>query len=58
MNSADAIAKHFGYTDDWLRLGVVTHADLQQQLAEFDTSDDKNTEHYRCRAFEVVFWKS
>ncbi len=51
MATPESIAAHFGYTDDWLRLGVVTQSELQQQFAEFQTSEDKNTEHYRCAVF-------
>ncbi|OYP32198.1 hypothetical protein CGZ80_20305 [Rhodopirellula sp. MGV] len=29
----------------------MTQADLRQQIAAFETSEDKNTEHYRCAAF-------
>lgn len=53
MNSPERILEHFGYTDDWLRLGVVTPSELQQQFAEFEASDDKNKEHYRCGAFRA-----
>lgn len=51
MTSPESIAEHFGYTDDWLRLGVVTQADLRRQFAALEKSEDKNTEHYRCAAF-------
>jgi hypothetical protein len=51
MTSPESIAAHFGYTGDWLRLGIVTQAELQRQFAEFETCEDKNTEHYRCAAF-------
>lgn len=53
MNSPDQILKHFGYTENWVRLGIVTPSELQKQITEFDASDDKNKEHYRCRAFLV-----
>ena len=51
MKSTDQLLQHFGYTDDWLHLGVVMPSDLQEQFAEFERSEDKNKEHYRCRAF-------
>ena len=51
MKSPESIAEHFGYTADWLRLGIVTEANLRKQFTEFERSEDKNTEHYRCGAF-------
>jgi hypothetical protein len=48
----EAIIKILGYTDDWLRLGVVDSSYLASQYLEYQNSDDQNPEHYRARAFE------
>jgi len=40
-----------GFTDEWLRLGVVTANQLETLAREYHRSDDKNPEHYRYRAF-------
>ena len=50
MNVADVI-RQLGYTDQWLEWGFIDETYLQVQYAEFLQSDDKNQEHYRCRAF-------
>ena len=40
-----------GYTNLWLNYGILTIQQLISQEQEFDNSEDKNTEHYRCGAF-------
>ena len=45
------IVKQLGYTDQWLEWGIVDEAYLRAQHAEYVHSEDKNQEHYRCRAF-------
>ncbi|MFD0939534.1 hypothetical protein [Pedobacter boryungensis] len=40
-----------GYTNLWIDLGLLTKQVLNEQLKEFDKSDDKNTEHYRYETF-------
>jgi hypothetical protein len=51
MPSLEFIIKELGYTESWLRLGVVDTEFVQRQYAEFCASDDKNQEHYRAGAF-------
>ena len=41
----------FGYTNLWLNYGILTIQQLISQEQEFDNSEDKNTEHYRCGTF-------
>ena len=36
-----------GYTNLWLELGLLTKEQLNEQLIEFEESNDDNTEHYR-----------
>ena len=38
-------------SDDWLRLGLLTEDELCALGRECETSEDKNTEHYRYRVF-------
>ena len=40
-----------GYTPRWLRAGLLDAASLAEQLAVFQTGEDRNTEHYRYGAF-------
>lgn len=47
----DEMMKHLGYGAAWLEAGVVTEASIRAQYAAFETSDDKNQEHYRHGAF-------
>lgn len=51
MPKLEIIMNELGYTEGWLRLGVVDTLFLEHQYAEFQNSDDKHPEHYRCRAF-------
>jgi hypothetical protein len=39
--------------DRWLALGVVTAEQVEEYAATFETSDDKNPEHYRYGAFRA-----
>jgi hypothetical protein len=50
MNVA-GIIRQLGYTDQWLEWGFIDEAYLRAQYDEFLQSDDKNQEHYRCKAF-------
>ncbi|WP_406693641.1 hypothetical protein V5E97_21660 [Singulisphaera sp. Ch08] len=40
-----------GFTDRWLTLGVVTRERVEALDWEFESSSDKNSEHYRYGAF-------
>ncbi|AMV23989.1 hypothetical protein VT84_06310 [Gemmata sp. SH-PL17] len=40
-----------GFTDRWLALGVVTRERVEALGREFESSSDKNPEHYRYAAF-------
>ena len=51
MPDTATLLRFFGYTDAWLRLGIVDDCFLRLQFAEFQESEDKNHEHYRCGAF-------
>lgn len=39
------------FTDRWFTLGILTEEKLQQYGTTYETSADKNTEHYRYGAF-------
>jgi hypothetical protein len=39
------------FSQEWIELGIITPAKLEQLKAEWDTGEDTNTEHYRWRAF-------
>ena len=39
------------FTEEWIELGIVTPERLAQIEDEWRTSDDRNPEHYRWRAF-------
>jgi hypothetical protein len=39
------------FSDQWLRLGLLTEDELCALGREYEMSDDKNTEHYRYRVF-------
>lgn len=43
--------KILGYTEDWIKTGVITEEFLLEQLDEFEKSEDKNQEHYRGGGF-------
>ncbi len=40
-----------GFTDAWFAMGVMTEEGLQRYGADYETSSDKNTEHYCYGAF-------
>lgn len=45
------IMAEVGYNAEWLALGIVDEPYLRTQYAKYQGSEDKNQEHYRCRAF-------
>jgi len=45
------ILRELEFSQDWIDLGIVSRSKLDEIEAEWITSDDKNTEHYRWRAF-------
>lgn len=49
----DAILRQLGYTEAWVACGIVDGAFLRKQYAEYSSSEDKNQEHYRARAFSL-----
>ena len=54
MDSTKSALDLLGYHPKWLEYGMVDAAFLQRQRADFTTSDDQNTEHYRYGAFRAV----
>ena len=40
-----------GFSDQWLRLGLLTEDELRVLGHEYDVGDDKSAEHYRYRVF-------
>ncbi len=50
MESID-IFRELEFNQEWIDLGIITAAKLRQFEAEWATGEDKNTEHYRWRAF-------
>jgi hypothetical protein len=44
--------QEFGYDSLWFDLGVVDEDILCRQIDEYNSSEDKNREHYRFAAFE------
>lgn len=40
-----------GYTDKWIKYGLLNKTILKTQFEKFQKGDDKNTEHYRYEAF-------
>ena len=53
----DAILRQLGYTEAWIACGIVDEAFLREQYAEYSSSEDKNQEHYRARAFSSFLAK-
>jgi hypothetical protein len=51
MTDVAEFARLLGFTPAWFALGVVDEGVLARQRAEWDKGDDRNTEHYRYRAF-------
>jgi hypothetical protein len=45
------IMTEVGYNSEWLALGIVDEPYLRTQYSEYQESEDKHQEHYRCRAF-------
>ena len=41
-----------GFSDQWLSLGILTDDDLQRYGTAYETSDDKNAEHFRYGTFQ------
>lgn len=50
MESMD-IFRELEFSHEWIELGIITPAKLKQFETEWATGDDRNTEHYRWRAF-------
>lgn len=51
------IFKQLEFSKEWVDLGIITPAKLEQLEAEWAMGEDKNTEHYRWSAF-IDFVKS
>ena len=47
MGKTDLTLYDLGYTDKWLKYGLLDEAALRKQLEEFERGDDQNSEHYR-----------
>src|SRR5438067_2402948 len=47
-----------GYSPLWLDYGLLDEDLLRKQSKQYDTSDDKNAEHYRYVAFRAVLTKN
>jgi hypothetical protein len=45
------IFRELEFNQEWIDLGIITPANLNKIEAEWAASDDRNTEHYRWRAF-------
>jgi len=43
-----------GYSEKWIRFGLLDETSLQKQMEIFRNSADKNTEHYRYGSF--LYW--
>lgn len=50
MNRQDS-QRLLAFSDQWLRLGLLTEDELRVLGHEYDVSEDKGTEHYRYRVF-------
>jgi hypothetical protein len=50
MNRQD-YQRLLGFSEQWLRLGLLTEDELRVLGHEYETSDDRSTEHYRYRVF-------
>lgn len=53
MNTIEQALHKLQYSPLWLVYGLLDEAYLLEQSAQFDASDDKNTEHYRYAAFRA-----
>ena len=40
-----------GFTEEWLKYGIISENRLLQLYNEIQSSEDKNAEHYRAYAF-------
>jgi hypothetical protein len=40
------------FGDRWFQLGLLTESDLHALGQTYETSDDRNTEHYRYKVFQ------
>ena len=45
------IFRELEFNQEWIDLGIITLANLSEIEAQWTTSSDRNTEHYRWRAF-------
>ncbi len=45
------IVRELEFTQEWIELGILTPEKLDEIEVEWSTSADRNTEHYRWRAF-------
>ncbi|MBK8089218.1 MAG: hypothetical protein IPK31_15465 [Chitinophagaceae bacterium] len=45
----DTMLSQLGYSRKWIDNGILTETLLKQQLQEFNSGEDDNTEHYRFR---------
>ena len=45
----DSMLSQLGYSRKWIDNGILTETLLKQQLQEFNSGEDDNTEHYRFR---------
>ena len=45
------IFRELEFSQEWVALGIITPAKLKQFEAEWAIGEDRNTEHYRWRAF-------
>ena len=46
-----AIFRELDFNQEWIDLGIIPQAQLDRIETEWLTSDDRNSEHYRWRAF-------
>jgi len=45
--------KRLGYSQVWIDFNVLSEECLEEQIKEFKSSDDTNTEHYRYKTFKI-----
>ncbi len=57
MHYLEPILTKLGYNHAWLEYGLIDENLLQKQSQQYDTSDDKNREHYRYAAFRAFLGK-
>ncbi len=51
VRSLTKVLAKLGYSPLWLEYGLINEYALQKQSQQYDTSSDKNDEHYRYAAF-------